>query len=108
MTENYVLGELVKHVDATPYYWVSGNSAEVDFIVQCGAHIVPIEVKAESNVKARSLAEYRKKYAPPVSVKTSMLDEVSGSEVRLIPLYLIGSMETMIQAESKLSEGDNV
>ena len=108
MTENYVLGELVKHVDATPYYWVSGNSAEVDFVVQCGAHIVPIEVKAESNVKARSLAEYRKKYAPPVSVKTSMLDEVSGSEVRLIPLYLIGSMETMIQAESKLSEGDNV
>lgn len=96
MTENYVLGELVKHVDATPYYWVSGNSAEVDFIVQCGINIVPIEVKAESNVKARSLAEYRKKYAPPVSVKTSMLDDVSGSEVRLIPLYLIGSMGTMI------------
>lgn len=96
MTENYVLGELVKHVDATPYYWVSGNSAEVDFIVQCGTHIVPIEVKAESNVKARSLAEYRKKYAPPVSVKTSMLDEVSGNEVRLIPLYLIGSMGAMI------------
>ena len=92
MTENYVLGELVKHVDATPYYWVSGNSAEVDFVVQCGA-------QAESNVKARSLAEYRKKYAPPVSVKTSMLDEVSGSEVRLIPLYLIGSMETMIEEQ---------
>ena len=97
MTENYVLSELVKHVDATPYYWVSGNSAEVDFIVQCGAHIVPIEVKAESNVKARSLAEYRKKYAPPVSVKTSMMDEVSGNEVRLIPLYLIGSMGTIIR-----------
>lgn len=97
MAENYVLGELIKHVDATPYYWVSGNSAEVDFIVQCGPYIVPIEVKAESNVKARSLAEYRKKYAPPVSVKTSMLDDVSGSEVRLIPLYLIGSMRTMIQ-----------
>ena len=106
MTENYVLGELVKHVDATPYYWVSGNSAEVDFIVQCGAHIVPIEVKAESNVKARSLAEYRKKYAPPVSVKTSMLDEVSGNEVRLIPLYLIGSMGALIQPEPKTPGGD--
>ena len=106
MTENYVLGELVKHVDATPYYWVSGNSAEVDFIVQCGAHIVPIEVKAESNVKARSLAEYRKKYAPPVSVKTSMLDDVSGTEVRLIPLYLIGSMGALIQPEPKTPGGD--
>ena len=99
MTENYVLGELVKHVDSTPYYWFSGNSAEVDFIVQCGAHIVPIEVKAEGNVKARSLAEYRKKYSPPVSVKTSMLDEVSGNEVRLIPLYLIGSMGTIIEVQ---------
>ena len=108
MTENYVLGELVKHVDATPYYWVSGNSAEVDFIVQCGTHIVPIEVKAESNVKARSLAEYRKKYAPPVSVKTSMLDEVSGHEVRLIPLYLIGSMGALIQPEPKTPGGDIV
>ena len=106
MTENYVLGELVKHVDATPYYWVSGNSAEVDFIVQCGAHIVPIEVKAESNVKARSLAEYRKKYAPPVSIKTSMLDEISGNEVRLIPLYLIGTMGALIQPEPKTPGGD--
>ena len=83
-------------MDEKAYYWVSGNSAEVDFIIQCGNHIVPIEVKAENNVRARSLAEYRKKYAPPVSVKTSMLDDVSGSEVRLIPLYLIGSMGTMI------------
>ena len=99
MTENYVLCELIKHVDKNAYYWVSGNSAEVDFIVRCGAHIVPIEVKAESNVKARSLAEYRKKYTPPVSVKTSMLDDVSGSEVRLIPLYLIGSMGTMKEIE---------
>ena len=97
MAENYVLGELVKHIDETPYYWNSGNSAEVDFIVQCGIHIVPIEVKSESNVKARSLAEYRKKYEPPVSVKTSMKDDVSGNEVRYIPLYMIGSMRELIQ-----------
>ena len=96
MTENYVLGELVKHVDENPYYWNSGNSAEVDFIVQSGVHIVPIEVKAESNVKARSLAEYRRKYEPPVSIKTSMKDDVSGNEVRYIPLYMIGSMSELI------------
>lgn len=96
LAENYVLGELVKHVDESPYYWNSGNSAEVDFIAQCGVHVVPIEVKAESNVKARSLAEYRKKYDPPVSVKTSMKDDVSGNEVRYIPLYMIGSMESLL------------
>ena len=59
-------------------------------------------------MKARSLAEYRKKYAPPVSVKTSMLDEVSGNEVRLIPLYLIGSMGALIQPEPKTPGGDIV
>ena len=106
MTENYVLGELVKHVDEKAYYWVSGNSAEVDFIIQCGNHIVPIEVKAESNVRARSLAEYRKKYTPPVSVKTSMKDEVNGKEVRNIPLYMIGSMRALIQPEPKSPGGD--
>ena len=96
MTENYVLGELVKHIDEQPYYWNSGNQAEVDFIVQCDAHIVPIEVKSENNVRARSLAEYRKKYEPPVSVKTSMKDDVSGDVVRYIPLYLIGSMNSIL------------
>ena len=96
MTENYVLGELVKHIDEQPYYWNSGNQAEVDFIVQCDAHIVPIEVKSENNVRARSLAEYRKKYEPPESVKTSMKDDVSGDAVRYIPLYLIGSMNSIL------------
>lgn len=101
MTENYVLGELVKHVDEYPCYWTSGNSAEVDFIVQCGIHIVPVEVKSDTNVKARSLAEYRKKYAPPLSVKTSMKDDVTGREVRYIPLYLIGSMGNLLEGADR-------
>lgn len=89
MTENYVLCELMKSVDDTAYYWSSGNTAEVDFIIQSGTEIVPIEVKSERNVKARSLAEYRKKYTPKYSVKTSMKHETDGEEVLNIPLYLI-------------------
>ena len=61
LTENFVLGELIKSGTAPEddvYYWSSGNMAEVDFVLQCGADIVPIEVKSEKNVKARSLAEY--------------------------------------------------
>lgn len=60
LAENYVLCELVKSADETLYYWSSGNTAEVDFVLQAGSEIVPIEVKSEQNVKARSLAEYRK------------------------------------------------
>ena len=96
MTENYVLTELLKSGIEAAYYWTSGNEAEVDFVIQCGGHIVPIEVKSEKNVKARSLAEYRKKYAPEYAVKTSMKSEFSGEEVRNIPLYRIASLKKMI------------
>ncbi len=93
LTENYVLCELVKSVNETLYYWSSGNTAEVDFILQSASEIVPVEVKSERNVKARSLAEYRKKYTPKYSVKTSMKNETNGEEVLNIPLYLISALE---------------
>jgi len=96
MTENYVLGELVKCIDESPYYWTSGNQAEVDFIVQSETHIVPIEVKSEKNVRAKSLGEYRKKYEPKYSVITSMKNETNGDEVLNIPLYMIASMKNFI------------
>ncbi len=96
LTENFVLNELVKASDDDIYYWVSGNQAEVDFITQCGVSIVPIEVKAEKNVKARSLAEYRKKYEPEYSVKTSMKNDTSGKEVLNVPLYLISKLNQII------------
>lgn len=97
LTENYVLGELVKSVTAEAYYWSSGNTAEVDFVIQSGAEIVPIEVKAEKNVKARSLAEYRKKYLPKYSVKTSMKHDAGGEEVINLPLYMIASVKNFIE-----------
>ena len=102
LTENYVLGELVKSVTADAYYWSSGNTAEVDFVVQIGAEIVPIEVKSEKNVKARSLAEYRKKYLPKYSVKTSMRHDISGEEIINIPLYMIASVQNFIEKQAVL------
>lgn len=97
LTENFVLCELVKSVDESLYYWTSGNTAEVDFILQTGVEIVPIEVKSERNVKARSLAEYRKKYGPKYSVITSMKSETGGTEVLNIPLYLISSLSRFVK-----------
>lgn len=100
LTENFVLGELIKSGTASEddvYYWSSGNTAEVDFVLQCRSDIVPIEVKSEKNVKARSLAEYRKKYGPRVSVKTSMKSDVGGGEVLDIPLYMIGYLKALCE-----------
>ena len=88
ITENYVLSELVSLQGEIPFYWKSNNTAEVDFVAQIGMDIVPIEVKSEHNDRAKSLAEYRKKYAPRVSVKASM-NNVSGDAVRNVPLYML-------------------
>ena len=97
LTENFVLCELVKSVDDSLYYWSSGNTAEVDFILQCASEIVPVEVKSERNVKARSLAEYRKKYSPKYAVKTSMKSDTNGEEVLNIPLYLISALNRFVR-----------
>ena len=54
-----------------PYYWTSGNTAEVEFVIQHGAEIVPIEVKAEANVGGKSLTVYNNKYHPKYRVRFS-------------------------------------
>lgn len=100
MTENYVLNELVKSLGTEPYYWTSGNSAEVDFVVQLGTEIIPIEVKSEKNVKARSLTEYRSKYTPKFSVKASMRPSSAGSRILNIPLYGIASLPRYIDPDN--------
>ena len=97
MTENYVLCELIKSTFEIPFYWNSGNQAEVDFVIQAGAEIIPIEVKSEMNTKAKSLAEYRKRYEPRYSVLTSMKNSVSGKEVIHIPLYTISSLSRFFE-----------
>ena len=85
VTENYVLCELINKTGEPPFYWKSENTAEVDFIVQSGMDIVPIEVKSSANTKARSLAEYVKKYSPDKTVITSMKN-MGGNH---IPLYML-------------------
>ena len=92
LAENYVLCELLNVYGVAPHYWKSGNTAEVDFIVQAAKDIVPIEVKSDRSNRARSLAEYRKKYAPRISLKTS-LNNISAGEVRNIPLYMLWNIQ---------------
>lgn len=73
LTEQYVQQQLRAECDMTPYYWVSESArAEVDFLIEHQMNIVPIEVKAEQNLQAKSLKSYCQKYAPVVAVRTSM------------------------------------
>jgi hypothetical protein len=88
LTENYALTELLAAFGAEPYFWRSGNRAEVDFVLQLGADIVPIEVKSERNTAGKSLSVYRSRYAP-ARWHTLSLRPALGPNV---PLYLIWAL----------------
>ena len=72
LAENAILQALVPQSDGLPYYWSSENRAEVDFLLQHGAQIIPIEVKAENRISGKSLAVYTSKFEPPLSIRYSM------------------------------------
>ncbi len=73
MAENAVLQSIIPLLDVQiPNYWTSGRQAEVEFVIQWGEDIIPIEVKAENNISGKSLTEYYKKYNPRYRIRFSM------------------------------------
>ena len=75
LTEQYVCQQLKTIDDLGVYYFTNDRgSCEVDFVIDTGEKIIPVEVKAEVNLKAKSLGVYKDKYEPEVSVRTSMAD----------------------------------
>lgn len=72
LTENYILQSLVAQLEDMPKYWTSGNSAEVDFIIQYENQVIPVEVKSDENIKSRSLTLYQQKFNPPLRIRYSL------------------------------------
>ena len=90
LTEQYVCQQLKTLDDLGIYYYTNDRgSCEVDFIVDTGKHIIPVEVKAEVNLKAKSLKTYREKFNPEISVRTSMSDYKREDWLINLPLYAI-------------------
>jgi len=88
LTENYVLQSLVRQLGSEIFYWRSGNSAEIEFLLQKSNRIIPIEVKSALSVKSRSLSEYRKKYAPELSIRFSLKNVERNDDLINFPLYM--------------------
>jgi len=82
-----------------PCYWTSGNQAEVDFIFQLHDSILPLEVKAATNVRSRSLAAYRDKYRPPLALWTSLMARKAEDGLLNIPLYLLWNMDVYVRQQ---------
>lgn len=91
LTEQFVMQEILATQGWLLNYWeAEGGSAEVDFVAQINRDIIPIEVKAGINLRARSLASYRDRYSPPYAIRTSLAMKEINNGLYSIPLYLIG------------------
>ncbi|MCD8326003.1 MAG: ATP-binding protein [Lachnospiraceae bacterium] len=90
LTEQYVCQQLKTIEDLGVYYYTNDRgSCEIDFVVDTGEMIVPIEVKAEENLKAKSLRTFREKFSCEVSVRTSMANFRKEDWLVNLPLYAI-------------------
>ncbi|MCR5101773.1 MAG: ATP-binding protein [Butyrivibrio sp.] len=89
--ENYVQNEL-QVTGKEPYFWRSGNSAEVDFLYEANGEIIPVEVKAADNTQAKSYKQFCKKYNPRIGFKMSKKNIAENlcenTMTYSIPLYL--------------------
>ena len=74
LAENAALQSLVTIADDMPSYWSSQNKSEVEFVVQVGSEIIPVEVKAEGNISGRSIGVSDEKYTPNYRCRFSMLN----------------------------------
>lgn len=88
LTEQYVCQQLKTMEEVKLYYYTNDRgSCEVDFIVDTGEEILPVEVKAEVNLKAKSLKVYREKFRPEMAVRMSMADYKKEEGLVNLPLY---------------------
>lgn len=64
--------------------------------MQEAGHIIPIEVKADKNVTAKSLTFYRKQYTPQLSIRLSTLNMRKDDDLLNLPLYLVDKLKMFV------------
>ena len=90
MAEQYVLQQFKTIKDLPVYYWTNETSrSEVDFVIQINSKVVPVEVKAATNLKARSLKIYMEQFKPEIALRTSLADYKKIDNLVDLPLYTI-------------------
>lgn len=98
LTEQYVMQQLITISNFHTYYYTNDRgSCEIDFVVDNGELVVPVEVKAEINLKAKSLKTYSEKFSPQISVRTSMADYKKEERLINIPLYAVSEMGEILK-----------
>ena len=97
LTENYCLQQLRDCFDILPQYFVQGQNQEIDFVVQNGMEIIPVEVKAGDSIHANSFKKYIAERKPKQAIRFSGLGYVEQETVINIPLYLAGKTKELLK-----------
>jgi len=95
LTENFVLQQLQGQFDVEPRFYASKNG-EIDFIIQKGMDIVPVEVKAGEDKSAASFKAYIKHHQPQTAIRFSKRGYVTDGAITNLPLYLVGRAKELI------------
>ena len=96
LTENYVAQELMATLSKRPYYWVSEGTAEVDFLLEEDRAIYPLEVKAGTSRKKKSLLAYQQKWKPERCLRASLMNLKHDGDICNIPLYLVSKIPSLL------------
>jgi len=88
LAENAILQALIPQSDGLPYYWSSENRAEVDFLLQQGVNVIPVEVKAENRISGKSLSVYSSKFEPLLKIRYSLNNLKVNENLLSLPSFL--------------------
>ena len=99
LSEQYVCQQLKTLDNIDVYYYTNERgSCEVDFVLDIENNIIPLEVKAEVNLRSKSLKMFHEKYSPEISIRTSMMDYKKEEWLLNLPLYAITQIRNMVDS----------
>ncbi len=100
LTEEYVFTQLLADRATAPFYYAGDKGRyETDFLLRLGQDIIPVEVKAETNLKSKSLKFYVDKFDPPYALRISMAPYIVQNRIRNIPLYAVCRINSCLTEE---------
>jgi predicted AAA+ superfamily ATPase len=96
-TENSFIGAIAENYVAQAFaanlipllYWKNDNTAEVDFVIQKGVDVIPVEVKAGVRVRSKSLGIFMEKYKCPYGIRISKKNFGFENGIKAVPLYAV-------------------
>ncbi len=97
LAENFVAQELRGTETCDLFYWQSQNQAEVDYLIPCDEHIIPLEVKSGTTKGIKSLREYQKRFHCPRVARVSLNGLRKDDDFINVPLYCVSRIQSFLK-----------